>query len=321
MTDLGDRERRSADGVIRPGAIDDLGERRSVYRRAAEGRLTRLAPGVFVPTQELEQLSPEALHGRRIEAVWPRARDDEVLSHRSAAAWWGLPIYGPRPERPETVLSALARRSSSATFQRHSTSRPLTVELVRGIPVTSLARTVVDVAASSSFESGVVVADAAWRLSNERAAADPRVELDAEAIEHELRALEGGRGADRARQVIAFANGKAQLPGESVSRCSMLRIGCPIPELQHRIVGQSGLVYFLDFWWPGQRIAAEFDGASKYREARYRRGRSPEQVVLDEKSREDEIRLEVDGFGRWGFPIAQDPRALGERLHRIGVRW
>lgn len=309
------------DAAVRPPRVDDVADRAALYRSAAAGELVRLAPGVYVPSRELQSLTPEERHRLHARVVWPRARENDVLSHRSAAAWWGLPVYGPLPARPETVLSGGVRRSSSATFLRHVTSRPVVATVVRGLPVTSLARTVVDVAATSSFEAGVVVADAALRLGLEALARGAEPPLSADELERELSALGSDRGAARAQRVLAFADGRAQLPGESVSRCTMLRIGCPMPELQHRVVSESGRIYYLDFWWPGQRIAGEFDGESKYREEKYRGGRTPEQVLLDEKAREDEIRLDVAGFGRWRMPVARDRRALTARLRRMGLQW
>ncbi len=101
----------------------------------------------------------------------------------------------------------------------------------------------------------------------------------------------------------------------------MMRLGVPLPVLQHRIISASGQYYDLDFYWPEQNIGGEFDGKIKYLDPRYRNGRTPEQVVYDEKVREDELRLELTGFGRWDWRIARSPRLLEERLRRIGLRW
>lgn len=309
------------EGVLRPSLLVDLGERAGVYRSAARGRLERLAPDVYVERSTFAALTPEARHRHHIEAVWPRARVDEVLSHRSAAAWWGLPVYGGLPSRPETVTHASGRRSASRTFLRHSTSRAVEPTMLRGMPVTSLARAVVDVAATSPFVSGVVVADAALRLNLLAERSGAFSPLDVGELEIELARLGSGRGAARARRVIGFADGRAQLPGESVSRCTMLAIGCPIPDLQHELRGSRGQVYYIDFHWAGQRIGAEFDGRVKYDDPRYLRGRSPADAVIAEKEREDEIRPQLTGFGRWGFGVAREPRELASRLHRIGLRW
>ncbi len=309
------------DGVMRPSMLVDLSERGALYREAARGRLERLAPDVYVERAALAVLAPEARHRRHVEAVWSRARADEVLSHRSAAAWWGLPLYGGLPNRPETVMRSSDRRSTSRTFLRHSTTRDVEPTMLRGVPVTPLARTVIDVAAVSPFVSGVVVADAALRLNLLAESSGAPRPLDLDELEFELVRLGSGRGAARARRVTAFADGRAQLPGESVSRCTMLAIGCPIPDLQYELRGSRGQVYHLDFHWADQRIGAEFDGRVKYDDPRYLRGRSPVDVVIEEKEREDEIRPQLAGFGRWGFEVARQPRELANKLHRIGLRW
>ena len=129
------------------------------------------------------------------------------------------------------------------------------------------------------------------------------------------------RGRARARRVVEFIDAGADRPGESLSRVTMHLLGVPAPVLQHRIVTQSGAVYYLDFFWPDQGIGGDFDGRITYVDPAYRGGRTADQVVADEKVREDEVRLELRGSGRWDWAVAGSPRDLGERLRRIGLRW
>lgn len=310
--------------VIRLSLLVDPGERSQVYREARGGRLRRLAPGVLVDPRALEQRTPEARHLLHVDAVWHRAHRDEVLSHRSAAVVWGLPVYGGFPDRPEVTLLPGVRRGSSRTFIRHRSERPLEPLLIDSRPVTSLARTVVDIATTRPFEAGVVVADAALRLVAGTRRGTPDLAAVAALrgeMREELHRLRSTRGGNRARRVIEFADPGAQLPGESVSRCTMLRIGCPLPQLQHRIESFTGQSYYLDFFWPEQQIGAEFDGISKYVDDRFTNGRSAREVLRAEKSREDEIRLDLAGFGRWGFEVAPRAELLGPLLRRIGLRW
>lgn len=101
----------------------------------------------------------------------------------------------------------------------------------------------------------------------------------------------------------------------------MIELGVPLPELQHRVVSASGAVYYLDFYWPHQNIGADFDGRIKYFDPAFRGGRSAEQVVYDEKVREDDVRLELLGYGRWDWSVAGSGKLLAERLRRIGLQW
>ena len=47
---------------------------------------------------------------------------------------------------------------------------------------------------------------------------------------------------------------------ESEARLAMIDGGLPIPELQYEIVDGNGELRRLDFAWPNQRVAAEYDG-------------------------------------------------------------
>ena len=79
--------------------------------------------------------------------------------------------------------------------------------MVDGMPATSVARTVVDVARRMPFEAAVAVADAALRSAgkSEAAIAACRAQLEAA-----TRRAKGWPGVPAARQVLAFANGRSE---------------------------------------------------------------------------------------------------------------
>jgi hypothetical protein len=66
----------------------------------------------------------------------------ELLSHRSAGALWGVRRWA--PARPEVTTSTQRRRPGIAVHVRRTTAAERDVHL--GIPLTSLARTIVDLA-------------------------------------------------------------------------------------------------------------------------------------------------------------------------------
>lgn len=69
---------------------------------------------------------------------------------------------------------------------------------------------------------------------------------------------------------------------ESELKARMIEAGLPPPVQQHPLViGED--VFFLDFAWPDQRIAVEYDGMVKY-------GSDAHETVVREKIREDAIR-------------------------------
>ncbi|HUG50856.1 MAG TPA: hypothetical protein VLZ78_07660, partial [Terrimesophilobacter sp.] len=96
--------------------------------------------------------------------------------------------------------------------------------------------------------------------------------------------------------------------------------GLPRPELQVPIVGDSGRVWIVDFWWPEFNLIGEFDGHRKYTDPEFLRGRTPEQAVIDEKDREDDLRAAHHGMSRWDWDIALSPIRLRDKLLRAGLR-
>ncbi len=92
-----------------------------------------------------------------------------------------------------------------------------------------------------------------------------------------------------------------------------------MPSLQHRFPRRGGGWWFVDFYWEQFNLVGEFDGLGKYRRAEWRNGRSAEQVVIDEKLREDELRALGPRVVRWGWDIARSPRSLGALLAAAGL--
>ena len=129
------------------------------------------------------------------------------------------------------------------------------------------------------------------------------------------------RGRSRALLVAKLADARAESAGESLLRASIHLLGLPMPELQREFRGDSGRRYSVDCYWPDQRFVLEFDGRAKYLDPALRGGRSAEQVVVDEKEREDEIRPQVRGMARVGWSVAAAPWRLEARLRAAGFRF
>jgi hypothetical protein len=130
----------------------------------------------------------------------------------------------------------------------------------------------------------------------------------------------GWRLSPCALDVIEFADARAESPLESISRAGIHLAGLPAPELQLPFRDARGLIGYTDFAWPEAGVVGEADGDVKYLDPAFRSGRTAEQVVLDEKIREDRLR----GIGlrvvRWRWETARQPRALGALLTGAGVR-
>ena len=70
----------------------------------------------------------------------------------------------------------------------------------------------------------------------------------------------GRRGIVAVRELIPLADGRAESPMESEARLAMIDGGLPMPELQYQIIDGNGELRRVDFAWPEQRVAVEYDG-------------------------------------------------------------
>ncbi len=276
---------------------------------AERGELIRLVRGVYIAAAEWDAQSPRERHITLARAVTLMRERRLVLSHRTAAIAWGLPLLGDPPEDVHVVAWRTNGGRSDDRLVRHCLDIPPETVVLEGLEATTLARTVVDVARTSRFAEGVMVADAALARGTRRD------QLTAELPEP------GHRGSRRAREVVAFADGRSGSPVESLSRVSIAEAGLPAPELQHEFRDRDGRMD-VDFWWPRRGVIGEFDGKVKYLDARYRNGRTLEQVLLDEKWREQRLRRQpgVRAIARWDAATAASPARLGRLLREHGIR-
>lgn len=94
--------------------------------------------------------------------------------------------------------------------------------VVGGVAVTSLARTLVDLARQVPFEQAVVTADGALY----------RHLVDRMSLDQALDRRPRRPGLPGARRAPAFADARTLDPGESRSRVAIARAGLPVPVLQ-----------------------------------------------------------------------------------------
>ncbi|MGP3534639.1 type IV toxin-antitoxin system AbiEi family antitoxin domain-containing protein [Microbacterium sp. RD1] len=306
--------------LVRSGMTDE-----AIARAVERGDLVRVRRGWFMDARDHRELWPESRHRAEVLAVTREMRGGTaVVSHVSAAVLWDLPLYRTTPSRVHvTVSGGLAAPSTPSVFRHRDTLEDSDVTTIRGIRCTTLERTVWDVLRTASLEAAVACADAALRLTavTDRAVDEERAGLWRQALRDRAGQSVGARGARQARWVIEFADGLAELPGESVSRLHLHRLGFPAPRLQVRVPGPAGRDYWVDFGFDEIGAFGEFDGVGKYLELALRSGRTVEQVMLDEKRREDWIRGTTQRrLARWGSEHIGTPEVLGQRLAGFGIR-
>lgn len=290
--------RRPADG-----ASDSV-----VYGGIEPELLMHVRAGARVLSTEWDGLFGEGRLRTRAHAVAARtASPFATNSHTTAAALHQLPLFRTRTDRVHLIVPGLHTRQDSRDVVRHHVPLPEEdVEVIEGLRVTTLERTVYDVIRTVSLEAAVVCFDAALRRVawndetheyDETAAAEFR-----EGVIDRIAANTGARGIRRARFVADFADGRAQLPGESVSRLWMWQLGIPDPELQYRVDLGRGRFVFLDFAWPELRRWAEFDGEIKYTDPDMLNGLTADEVRQMQDLREQAV-VRATGWrvDRWGF--------------------
>jgi hypothetical protein len=289
------------------------------YRRLraalASGTWVRVCTGAYCPGPSWVNLSPLERHRLMTLEVSRRLRGPSVLSHFAAAACWGIDILGAWPDRVDVTIEAARGGRSSGHIRRW----PAPLEDIEwtedddGRRLTTPAQTALDLARVLPFTQAVAMLDQAlW-------ADRPGAPLTSKAAIVD-RMVSTHRGDTRALRALEFAETKAANPRESEGRVLFARLGFEKPRLQERRVLRSGRLVFGDYYFPEADHWCELDGNGKYLSPEYTGGRSPEQIVLDEKNRENEIRREVRGFSRLLPSDLDHPRRVFDILTADGLR-
>jgi hypothetical protein len=292
-------------------------DRHTLARRADAGTAIRLARGAYVDTEQWQSQDERSQYLTRIRAVWETRRHEMVLSHWSAAAIHNLPILDAWPTKTHVTVGKVSGGRSRNDVVKHALRIPdADVVEVDGLLVTSVARTVIDMAVSAGYLTAVMVADRAL-LVDRFARVPPMAQRD------ELWTTFGRRGnfqgRQRAKFVVQFAATRSESPLESVSRANMHLVRCPPPELQISFRDAHGYIGDTDFRWEQFRVAGEADGRAKYLEEPLRGGRTTAEVLVDEKLREDRIRATGESVTRWPWEVGVNPTRLRAHLMAAGI--
>jgi len=222
------------------------------------GDLVRVRYGVYATKRAVMSVegSQRRAHTLQVAAVVAAVGRDTVASHQSAATIHGLDLLN-RPGQLVTLTRSPLRPSNRAQSDGilfHMAELPAKhVTKLFGIRVTTVSRTVVDLARTSPFKAAVVAADSALRADK-----TTKAEL-ADVCE----ACKQWPGITRAREVVEFSDDRAESVLESCARVVFRQQGLEPPELQATIHGDA-FAYRVDFYWPAHRTIVEADGLAKY---------------------------------------------------------
>jgi predicted transcriptional regulator of viral defense system len=274
-----------------------------ISERVRTGRLHRLHRGVFAVGQR----------SLRVEAHWLAAvlacGTGAVLSHSTAAALWGL-----RPSASATAHVTIPSRNGRprrAGIRVHRSSRLALEEvtITEGIPVTTVARTLLDLA-------DVLPMQALKRAIDE---AEYRRLFDLTSLTAAVQNSPGRRGG----LVLDLTSGPAQRtrsPLEDRLLDLIDRHGLPPPRVGIRIAG-----YEVDFAWPDHKLIVETDGGAAHRRrsafesdrlrdrrtlrARFKTIRLTDESMDDEAAVVDDLRTQLQAGASSARNAVSRPRA------------
>jgi hypothetical protein len=201
-----------------------------------------------------------------VKACGPAA----VLSHFSAAALWGFVEWD---ERLPEVTVGRSRTPRHAGLRAHRSSvldAEADVRWKRGIPLTSPARTLVDLAA--------VLSERRLRAAVRRAQSLDLVEL--EELIGALSRVGKRHGSRKLARIIATGPAPTRSVLEDVVLDLILRGGLAHPDVNAPLV-LDGRRIIPDFRWPGPRVVVEADGAAWHDHKLAREDDSARQALLE----------------------------------------
>ena len=280
------------DGLMSGAVLRELGVGAHAFGvLVRSGELVCVRRGIYLDGAEWSAAGADGRYRLFLRATAMSGRTPQLFSHLSAAALHALPIIGGWPRTAHVLTPGAAGSVSSTHLSSHRSGPPDAGIMIEGCSVTSLARTLIDVAATESFLVAVAMCDGALfreqaltrGLTAEQLAAHPA--LSKESLSEELERVNPGKGRRRAESAIAFSTALSESAGESLSRVRIFELGFEAPELQVPFADMNGDDRRVDYFWRSIRKIGEFDGNGKY--LRGLRGEStPAEVassVLDEK--------------------------------------
>ncbi|MDY6055870.1 hypothetical protein [Micrococcus sp.] len=327
--------------LLRSRPAEDRRGAEQLHRGWHRGELIRLARGMYCPVQAWCALPAWDRFTLTVAAA-AAVRPSLVLTGRTAAHLHGLPLldvppaveeraFGPghRARRPAVRLplapTALAAQVPSPPSRRCVLPRwdnddagpvPVDVALSDGTVVgtawaDALETVHLHLASTLPLRESVVPLD---RLAHTRPAdVAAWARTNAEVPTHDA-------GRRRFARACAFLDGRAESPGESVSRVIMEELGFAPPLLQHEVFSADGrFLGRVDFFWPEAGVAGEFDGLTKYDLTLHASEAERRRAIREERNREARLLRRLNGVARWTWDDLRRPAQLEAELVRHGV--
>lgn len=259
----------AVNGVFTTGAAGRAGVHRLVLQRMRRaGLITQVVRGVWSISPPT---APADLHVVRTMAYLARLTRHTAADSVSALLLHDLPVV----EADLALVHLVRAEAASTRLETGYTLRTYRREVVTtdrhrlaDVPVPTVGPGDAAVAAGLTGRpvTALAAADAALRA---------RLVVPAELAEALDRVPRGARGIGAVRAALRLADGRRESPGESFTAVVCDQLGVPlVPQVE---IGP----WRVDFLIEGTKVVLEFDGAQKY---------TDRQVLVDEKTREDDLR-------------------------------
>lgn len=293
----------------RAAGFDD----REVSRLVRSGQWARLRRGVYVESV-LVPATEEARHALDVRAALLRVTGLVAASHLSSAVLQGISLLGSDYSLVHLTHDSAGSARTEAGVQHHVAPLPSSqLTKTEGLLVTSAARTVFDLARTTTYEAGLVAIESALHQGL----------VEPEELRELVAYCADWPGAREAARAVAVASPYSESPGETLSRIAFDYLGLPQPAQQVALFDEAGFIARVDFWWEEFHTVGEFDGRMKYVGAGV-----PDDTLFKEKRREDRVRDGGAEFFRFGWmeawrkspSIRRKALASFERGSRPGAR-
>lgn len=226
-------------GVVSTGQLLTVLSRSQLDTRIERGELLKVWPGIYAREEPDDTM--------RLRGLDLRAGERVAICLGTAAAAHGFDTEQPADLHVLNPSRHQLRNSDGLILHRRE-GAPLTD--VDGRPVTTAEWTAVEVARGLRRPRALATLDAALRSGT----------CDRRALQRAAESQAGRRGIVAVRELIPHARREAESPMESEARLVMIDGGLPTPELQYEVLDREGRLWRLDFAWPEQTFAVEYDG-------------------------------------------------------------
>jgi predicted transcriptional regulator of viral defense system len=184
--------------ALRSQGFDD----RELTRMRRQGSLIPVRRGAYVRQRPADRTLADQ-HQERILATAPQLHDGAVISHASAAVLHGLPTWENAIDRVHVTRNRSSGGNRRSVVQVHTAPLPDDhITTIDGMPVTTLARTVLDLCRTVPLEQAVAAGDRALAYGLVRAT-----------LEDCLASMTRWPGTRQARRAIALLDRRSESPG------------------------------------------------------------------------------------------------------------